>query len=261
MCSRRCTVLWCTEVPEDAVLAVLIAELAIERSSLMTDQQSGSGTPENLFDLAGDKGTGGSPQDAEEDQVSNSSQPSGEELRRTKDDEKLTIGQMAEKWNVNRSTISRWISQAGLAQTRKTSKMSTKIRKTSRKKIRKTSRKKICEAVQQKLTQREMASQWRVSVAIVRKWLRETPGSGYILGKRGQSARPSASVEQAGPREMPVDIKTAFSGIKEQRISLVEYIERIGEEFATAQKRLVQYDKEVLEGVEEVGIKIPTTTE
>ena len=258
MCSRRCTVLWCTEVPEDAVLAVLIAELAIERSSLMTDQQSGSGTPENLFDLAG---AGGSPQDAEEDQVSNSSQPSGEELRRTRDDEKLTIEQMAEKWNVNRSTISRWISQAGLAQTRKKSNMSTKIRKTSRKKIRKTSRKKIREAVQQGLTQREMASQWRVSVAIVRKWLRETPGSGYILGKRGQSARPSASVEQAGPREMPVDIKTAFSGIKEQRVSLVADIERIGEEFATAQKRLVQYDKEVLEGVEEVGIKIPTTTE
>ena len=259
--------LWCTEVPEDAVLAVLIAELAIERSSLMTeqhivednlgstseDQQSGSGTPENLSDLAGDKGTGGSPQDAEEDQVSNFSQPSGEELRRTRDDEKLTIGQMAEKWSVNRSTISRWISQAGLTQTRKKSKMSTKIRKPSRKKIR--------EAVQQGLTQREMASQWRVSVAIVRKWLRETPGSGYIPGKRGQRARPSVSVEQAGPREMPEDIKTAFSGIKEQRVSRVADIERIGEEFATAQKRLVQYDKEVLEGLEELGIKIPTTTE
>ena len=142
--------LWCTEVPEDAVLAVLIAELAIERSSLMTDQQ-----------------------------------------------------------------------------TRKRSKMSTKIRKPSRKKIR--------EAVQQGLTQREMASQWRVSVAIVRKWLRETPGSGYIPGKRGQRARPSVSVEQAGPREMPEDIKTAFSGIKEQRVSRVADIERIGEEFATAQ--------------------------
>ena len=43
--------------------------------------------------------------------------------------------------------------------------------------------------------------------------------------------------------------------------SEVADIERIGEEFATAQKRLVQYDKEVLEGLEEVGIKIPTTTE
>ena len=212
--------LWCTEVPEDAVLAVLIAELAIERSSLMTAQQSGSGIPENLSDLAGDKGTGGSPQDAEEDQVSNSSrrvqEPSGEELRRTRDDEKLTIGQMAEKWSVNRSTISRWIRQAGLAQTKKKIKMSRKIRKPSRKKIR--------EAVQQELTQREMARQWRVSVTTVLKWLRETPGSGYIPGKRGPRARPSASVEQAGPREMPEDIKTAFSGIKEQRVSLWQKI-------------------------------------
>lgn len=141
-----------------------------------------------------------------------------------------------------------------LRQARGKRKTSSKIRKPSRRKIRKPSMRKIREAVEQGLTQKDMASQWKVSMWIVRKLLRETPNSGYVQGKRGKSAVSSTPVQQAGPRETLVDIKTAFSGIKEQRASLTLNIERITEELAAAQERIAQYDKEVLEGLKELGI-------
>ncbi|MCH8048978.1 hypothetical protein IIC44_02695 [Patescibacteria group bacterium] len=72
-----------------------------------------------------------------------------------------------------------------------------------------------------------------------------------------------------------MDIKTTFSGIKEQRVALVVEIERIEKKLATAQERLtqrkkelttaqeqlIQYDKEVLDGLKELGIQVPTTIE
>jgi hypothetical protein len=62
------------------------------------------------------------------------------------------------------------------------------------------------------------------------------------------------SSQQPGFTGTPVDIKTTFASIKEQRASLVANV-------VAAQKRLDEFDKELREELNEMGISVPTTIE